>query len=437
MKIAPAETSAPAQTGTELALLPALPAIVPADFFKPNGSQEILEGIKAAVRAQAAQLDISTEPRRAKIASLAYAVAKDKNRLDDEGKNLVAATKEAIKAIDKERGRVWDEMEALQKEVRQPLTDWENAEKERIGNHEAALKLIQEAAVMPALHTPADVEARIASLDKIASRPWEEFRSRADLTYATVKAALKDALESAQHAEAERVELARLRQEEADRKEAARVQAIADEAAAKERRAAEERVAEVARAAEQERKRIELERAEAEAKAKQEESRRIESERQAVLERERAEREAKETEERLQRQLERERIEAEERRIKEAEYAEQKRIAAEQETERQLKLAEERRKADEQAAIVRAREAEARADREKAAAIQAERDRVAQEALKVAEEAERRAKNRAHQASVNRDILAALASLNIAEEAGKIIIAAIAKGAVPHVTINY
>jgi hypothetical protein len=436
MKIAPAETSTPAQTGTELALLPALPAIVPADFFKPNGSAEILEGIKAAVRAQAAQLDISTEQRRAKIASLAYAVAKDKNRLDDEGKNLVAATKEAIKAIDKERARVWDEMEALQKEVRQPLTDWENAEKERIGNHEAALKLIQEATTGP-LTSAADVKARIADVNQLIDRPWEEFHSRAELLSRNVIMHLMRALEEAKQREAEAAELARLRAEAAERQAAERIQAIRDEAAAKERRAAEERVAEVARAAEQERKRIELERAEAEAKAKQEESRRIESERQAVLERERAEREAKETEERLQRQLERERIEAEERRIKEAEYAEQKRIAAEQETERQLKLAEERRKADEQAAIVRAREAEARADREKAAAIQVERDRVAQEARKVAEEAERRAKNRAHQASVNRDILAALASLNIAEETGKIIIAAIAKGAVPHVTINY
>lgn len=414
MKIAPAETSTPAQTGTELALLPALPAIVPADFFKPNGSAEILEGIKAAVRAQAAQLDISTEQRRAKIASLAYAVAKDKNRLDDEGKNLVAATKEAIKAIDKERGRVWDEMEALQKEVRQPLTDWENAEKERIGNHEAALKLIQEATTGP-WTSAAEVKARIAYVNQLIDRPWEEFHSRADLLSRNVIMHLMRGLDEAQQREAEAAELARLRAEAAERQAAEHMQAIRDEAAAKERRAAEERAAEVARAAERERKRIEDEKFEAEAKARQAEQQRIADAEQAK----------------------RELAEAENRRVKEAEYAEQKRVAAEQETERQLKLAEERRKADEQAAIVRAREAEARADREKAAAIQVERDRVAQEARRVAEEAERRAKNRAHQASVNRDILSALALLNIAEETGKIIIAAIAKGAVPHVTINY
>ena len=53
------------------------------------------------------------------------------------------------------------------------------------------------------------------------------------------------------------------------------------------------------------------------------------------------------------------------------------------------------------------------------------------------EEAEKRAKNRAHQAAVHREILAALALLNISEEAGKLIIAAIAKGAVPHVSLQY
>ena len=35
--------------------------------------------------------------------------------------------------------QAWDRLEALQKEVRQPLTDWENREKNRIAEHEAAI----------------------------------------------------------------------------------------------------------------------------------------------------------------------------------------------------------------------------------------------------------------------------------------------------------
>jgi colicin import membrane protein len=436
MRIAPAETSAPAQTGTELAVLPALEAIVPTEFFKPSGSDAILTTLEETVMALRAKLDISTVGGRQAIASLAYRVSRSKTALDKLREDLVRDRKVELKAIDKEGAVVWDRVEALQKKVRAELDEWENADKTRVANHEAALKMIQDATSSP-WTSAAEIVERMAYVNQLIDRPWEEFHSRAELLSRNVIMHLMRALDEAKQREAEAVELARLRQEEADRKEAARVQAIADEAAARERKLAEDRAAEIARLAEVERQRVENERHEAEAKAKQAEARRVEAERQAALERERVEREARETEERLQRQIEQERIEAENRRVKEAEYAEQKRVAAEQETERQLKLAEERRRADEQAAIVRAREAEARADREKAAAIQVERDRVAQEARRVAEEAERRAKNRAHQASVNRDILAALALLNIAEETGKIIIAAIAKGAVPHVTINY
>jgi len=245
-----------AATSTALAISAALPAIVPAEFFRPDGSAAILEAIKANVRAQAAHMDISTEARRKEIASLAYAVAKDKTKLDNEGKNLVAGAKEQIKAIDRERAKVWDELEALQAEVRKPLTDWENAEKERIGNHEAALKLIQEGAVMPALHTVADVEGRIAYVSQLHKRSWEEFKSRADLLTGQVIIGLETTLELAKKAEAEAAELARLRAEEIERKEAARVLEAERLAAEQRQQAALEaerkRVADAAEAARQE-----------------------------------------------------------------------------------------------------------------------------------------------------------------------------------------
>lgn len=49
---------------------------------------------------------------------------------------LVADRKKELKAIDAEGARIWDELEALQKEVRQPLTEWENRDKERIAMSE-------------------------------------------------------------------------------------------------------------------------------------------------------------------------------------------------------------------------------------------------------------------------------------------------------------
>ena len=387
---------------TELATISQLQAIVPAEFFKPGGSEAVLAALFAEVRKQAAELDISTESRRAAIASLAYKVAKSKTALDKARKDLVADQKEALKAIDREGARIWDELEALQAEVRKPLTDWENAEKERIGNHEAALKLIQEAAVMPPGHTSGDVSARIAYVSQLHERPWEEFKSRADLLTGQVIIALETTLQLAKEAEAQRAELARLRAEETNRKERERIQAIRDEAAAEERRKAEALRIEQAAAAERERQRIEHERAKAEAKAKQAEAERIAAEERAA-------------------QAVRD---AEARRIREAAEAEQKRIAAEKEAARVL-------------------EAERIAAKQRQhAAIEAERKRVADEAEAARLETEKRERNKKHRASIEAAAKEAfmrhcgvhvLGSEVVIEAA----IAAIREGLIPNVTINY
>jgi colicin import membrane protein len=420
MRIAPAETSAPAETGTELAVLPALEAIVPAEFFKPSGSDAILTTLEETVMAMRAKLDISTEGGRRAIASLAYRVSRSKTALDKLREDLVRDRKVELKAIDKEGSAVWDRVEALQKKVRAELDEWENADKTRVANHEAALKLIQDAAVMPTLYTPAAVEERIAYVSQLHKRSWEEFKSRADLLTGQVVIGLETTLELAKQAEAERAELARLRQEEADRKEAARVQAIADEAAARERKLAEDRAAEIARLAEVERQRVENERHEAEAKAKQAEARRVEAERQAALERERVEREARETEERLQRQIEQERIDAEHRRIEEAEYAEQKRIAREQEIERERKAAEEK------------------AERDRVAAIEAERRRVADEAERVRLETEKRERNKKHRERIEDAAAEGLIfRFPMQIELARDLIKAISEGLIPNVSITY
>jgi hypothetical protein len=445
MRIAPAETSAPAETGTELAVLPALEAIVPAEFFKPSGSDAILTTLEETVMAMRAKLDISTEVGRRAIASLAYRVSRSKTALDKLREDLVRDRKVELKAIDKEGGAVWDRVEALQKKVRADLDEWENADKTRVANHEAALKLIQDAAVMPMLYTPAEVEARIASLNKIWSRPWEEFRSRADLTYATVAAALKETLERAQRAEVERAELARLRQEEADRKEAARVQAIADEAAARERKLAEDRAAEQARLAEQERKRIEDAKFEAEAKARQAEAARVAAEAKAEADRVEAERKAQEAAERAELAIkvaearraqeaedaaQRERdareraavalFEAQREREREAQYAEQRRIAREQEVERERKAAEEK------------------AERDRVAAIEAERKRVADEAEKVRLETEKRERNKKHRERIEAAAAEGLIfRFPMQIELARDLIKAIGEGLIPNVSITY
>ena len=90
-----------------------------------------------------------------------------------------------------------------------------------------------------------------------------------------------------------------------------------------------------------------------------------------------------------------------------------------------------------EAAKRREEEAAEKAKRDQEAAIEAERQRVAAEKRRELEEAEKRTKNRAHLAAVNREVLAAMVNVGASDELGKALIAAIVKGEIPHVTIAY
>jgi hypothetical protein len=403
---------------TELAIISAIPAIVPAEFFKPNGADAVLSALKTEVRKVAATLDISTPGGREGIASLAYKVARSKTALDEQGKDLASAIKKQTGEIDAERKRVRDELDALKDEVRKPLTDWENAGKERIAAHEQELQEIANAGPYTLTNwSVLSVEAMRDRLREIETDPrdWQEFATRAAQTKAYAKEQILQGIEAKEAYDAAQVELERLRAEAAERAIKEREEAAAKAAQeAAERRAAEQ--ARIAReAAERERQRVENERIEAEARAKQAEAQRIAAEERAA----------------------RELAEAEERRVKEAAYAEQKRVAAEKEAARQLELTEARRIADEQSAARRAEEAAAQAIRDQERAIEAERQRVAAQKKAEADEAEKRAKNRAHQGAIHREIVEALAKLGLPEDGAKRIIEAIVQGRVPHVTISY
>jgi hypothetical protein len=380
-----------------LATISAIPAIVPAEFFKPNGADAVLSALKTEVRKVAATLDISTPGGREAIASLAYKVARSKTALDEQGKDLVSAIKKQSGEIDAERKRVRDELDALKDEVRKPLTDWENAEKERVAAHEEVIRQIEAIGCLDCPLNLDEIEARAGQVSVLADRDWQEFKQRAMGVKAMAMESLSEAQDRAVEARRLREQAERLEAEAAERAIKEREEAAARSAREAAERRAEEQARLAREAADRERQRVENERIEAEARAKQAEAEKIAAELKA----------------------ERERIEAEERRIREGEQAEARRVA------------------DAQAAQRRAQEAAAQAQRDQEAAIERERQRVAEEQRKELEEAEKRAKNRAHQGAIHREILEALALLNISEETGKLIIASIAKGAVPHVTIEY
>lgn len=345
--------------------------IVAVDFFKAGASAAILDKLETDVRALAADMDISTYEGREAIRSLAAKIATTKNGLEKAGKELVDKTKKEVKLVDIERGLVWDRVQALQDEVRKPLTDFENAEKDRVAKHEAALAALIEVGTTVSVQW--EIMALQAMKDKLAEiqgsqYEWEEFQARAVAAVRTTISQILDAIARREKLESDREELERLRVAQAERDQADLLERTAREATEAAERAAGEREAVAAREA---------------------------SEREAAAQRER------------------------DAAVERAEQAERDRVAdAEQ------------------------------AQRDQEAAVEAERVRAVSAAAQIAETerlaAEKRESNRKHSAKINREVRDALMvsctllssdlfTSAVAEE----LVAAIAKGLIPHTKISY
>lgn len=323
--------------------------------------------------------DATTVAGRAEIGSKAKKVGTAKAELVRLATMLKEDAKKLTDAVNAERRIVEENCDAIRDRILAPRVEFEQREANRVAEHQRQIAAIAEHPNFGETESSEDLSRRLLHLTNYPTRDWQEFKSRADAALAAEIARTEGLLARALKREAEAAELARLRAEEAER---ARLQAIRDQ---------EEREARIAAEA-AERARVEAERRTAEAAA----------------EAERREREARE-------QVERERAAAEQRAAK----AEADRIAAEQRAERE-----------------RIEAAEA-AERRQAQAVEDERRRVAAEAAAVEAERQRREANVAHKKKINREALTALVACGQTEELGIAVVTAIAKGAVPHVSIGY
>jgi hypothetical protein len=369
---------------TALAVVERVEETAAVQIFTPGFIDPLLDKIKAFAREEAKKLDISRDKDRKAIASLAHKLAKVKTGIDDKRKELVSGEKRRLAKIDAEGSRIWDELAALQKEVRQPLTDWENAEKERIAQHEAAIAEI-EASGPHALQNwqTLPLEAmrdRIREIEReSSSTDWQEFKNRAEFAALSAIRQTEEAITKREKHDAEQAELARLRAE----------------AVAREQQEREERIASEAK-----------EQAEREAREREEKAQR------EALAREEAEREAKE------------------KAIRDKQAAEA--AAAKAEADRLAAIEKAERDAEE-ARIAADRKAKEEAE----AAVQRERERVAAAAKAEAEAQAKREADKAHRTKVNREAMQVFISNGFDEESAKSIITLIAQGKVPHVRIEY
>ncbi|CAH2606478.1 conserved protein of unknown function (plasmid) [Rhodovastum atsumiense] len=371
-------------------LLPTLTAEV---VYAPGNPMVIIGAVERWARAEAAKADAGTTKGRAALVSLAAKIASTKTGLDKLGLDMTAGWRERTKVVNTDRTRITSAFDTLKADIRQPVTEWERAEEERKQGHQDAIAAIYALGQFDmAEPTTAEIAARIPQAEDVGTRDWEEFAEPAAKARADTVDKLQALHTAAVQREAERAELARLRAEAERRRleDEARARAEADAKAAKERAEREARIAQEA-----------AERAAREAAAKAE-AERLAAERRAAAEREAIEQQKREAEEAAAR-------------------AEAARREAEVRAERERQ------------------EAAARAERERQEAIEAERRRVAaEEAARKAEE-ERRAADKRHRGRINRAVLQALLGLPIGltEDQAKTIVEAIARSAIPHVSIGY
>ena len=225
----------------------AIETITAAKLFVPGGVQEIISKLESDVRAMP-KGDATTEAGRKEIKSLAYKIARSKTALDGLGKEHVAELKRMADVIDADRRIIKDRLDALQEEVRKPVTDWEDAEKRRVEQHENALSAIRAAAVIGPAVTSAQIAERAQLVMAIAKRDWQEFANQGEQAIKETTEALHTAMTAAVKREDEAAELARLRAEAAAREQKDREEQIAREAAAKATAEAEARAqADIAR----------------------------------------------------------------------------------------------------------------------------------------------------------------------------------------------
>jgi hypothetical protein len=311
--------------------------MTPAEIFVPGTMDPILAAIRDEVTRQAASLDISTEPNRKALAALAFKVTKSKTFIENQRKGLVAAEKKRLQTIDAEGRRIWDILESIASEVRRPLTEWEQLDKDRVFRHESTIEMLNQARIIPFGASSAVIQGVIDKVEAVDPASTEEFAHLTTQRKAEALSVLTGALTTALETERQKADNDRLRAE-----------------------AAERQSQETAIAA-------------------------------ARIAREQAEKDA--------------------------------------EAERQ-RLIQERQEADDRAAA---------AERRAAAAVEEERARAAEAKAKEAEATAKREQNKKHVAKINAEVRDVILGLGLAMSEGEAValIAAIAAGQIPHVTIAY
>jgi len=356
-------------------------------LFTPEGMDLIISEIEKEVADFSG--DITTKKGQAEIKSMAAKIAKCKSPIKNLAMELKDESRKLIDSVNAQWNRYEEAMDNLRDEIRRPVDEIEEKEAAELKGRQDRLAQIEQLRFVDSVKSE-DIQKKLEELKELKIFEWGDFLFKAVSIGEEIFGTLITKLCAAKKYEAEQAELAQLKKEKAERDQKDHEEKIAREAAEKAKRDAEE-------FAEKQRQKIEEEKRAAE---------------QAQIN---AELRAKEAE----------------------------RLAAEQAAQSELARIEAEKKAKE--------------DAEKAAseAVEKERERIRQEGELVRREAEKREANKKHRAKTEKEAKNALNNSilhtvqqywgsplgedqkEIISEAAEIIVEAIAKGEVPHISINY
>lgn len=215
--------------------------ITPIEIFTvKGGARSVVDRVKQIV--EESPQDISTAEGRKEIASIAYKISRTKTAFDDMGKTLKADLQKQVDAIDAERKAIRDELDTLKDQYRKPLTDFENAEKERISTRELRLLSMQALAQYDRDGGTVAITQALERLADLFDFDWQEFAERAKATNGQIG----DFLTKEHAREAEREELIakqkQAEQERAERERQEREAELVKKAEARAKAEAEQRI---------------------------------------------------------------------------------------------------------------------------------------------------------------------------------------------------
>ncbi|MEG8224003.1 hypothetical protein OSJ57_25945, partial [Sphingomonas sp. HH69] len=206
-------------------IVPAANAKAAVVLFDQQKFDAFFAKLKADV--EATPIDLATKKGRDAIASVAAKVRSEKASIDKDRLRLTAEWRNMTAQVNGAWNGIKEQMDALAIEARKPLTEWEQAEKDRNDRADAIINQLARDAMVGLDDTADDVRARGMAVYETVLDPalfgdkLEAAQAAKDHAIGTLKAAL----DRLTREEEDRAELQRLRDEAAARAEADRLAA--------------------------------------------------------------------------------------------------------------------------------------------------------------------------------------------------------------------